>query len=529
MNLVHSAVEVSPMMNLFRSRSLSLISLLALLVGTGCVDGFLDIPPPPWEEQGDDDDAVQDDDDDDLGVTLSGTVVATARATGEVMSDWAYLVCAGKTVLYVTSDPNDLSDPSAKFTMDTPGDWELSVQRGTGPYWIIGLTDDGNRIVGVEDVRREYAFNPVSADEDTDGLELVMDLPCNADGTDGGGPGGWGGNVGGWGGGGGGGGNEGNPNDPGNITTFSGQIILNDLVNSDIMVTANNEDGTVGPIEWKFLQGAGAWTLDVANNRSATHLLAYHDTDGNGLFEPSDAIGEPPSNPFLLGIGDVPGVNIEIPSGTGTLPEPPVYVGVQGTVEMANFPGGTIRLFASAGSPQGTTFSNATLSTPGAFALSAPTDAGLVMVWAILDEDSDGMWDANVPFDSYGPFTVPGNGIAGISLDLGEVSLPNSVGGSVSYPGEVGPDDILFVALFDNGNAEGEPAYVERITFPEFPVEYLIEGVEDGVWYPSALFDVNGDSVENGPGPDDVYQWYGQGINLTGGEFQDNINFNLFP
>jgi len=516
------------MKNFFMTRTLSLASLLLLLVGTGCVEGFLDIPPPPWEQQGDDDD---DDDDDavDLGVMLSGTVVATARATGEVMSDWAYLICAGKTVLYVTLDPSDLSDPAAKFTMDTPGEWELHVQRDTGPYYLVALTDDGNRIIGTEDVHREYAFNPVHADRDQSGLEIVMDLPCNADGSDAGGPGGWGGNGGGgWGGGGGGGGNDGNPDDPGNITTFSGQVILNDLVNSDIMVTANNEDGTVGPIEWKFLEGAGAYSLDVANNRSATVLIAYHDTDGNGLFEASDAIGEPTSNPFLLGIGDVPGVNIEIPSGTGTLPQPPVYVGVQGTVSMADFPGGTIRLFASAGSTQGMTFSSATLSSPGAFALSAPIDAGQVLVWAVLDEDSDGFWDANVdPFDGYGPFAVPASGIAGISLDLAG-SLPSTIGGTVSYNGDVDAADILFVALFDNPATSGQPVYTLRYTEPEFPVDFVFEGVADGTWYPTALLDFGGDSDDGQEiGAEDISTVYPSGVTVSNGDVQSGINFSL--
>jgi hypothetical protein len=515
------------MKNLSMFRSFALVSLVALLVGTGCIDGFLDIPPPPWEQQ-DDDDAVQDDDDaEDLAVTFTGTVVATARDTGEVMSDWAYLICAGKTVLYITTDPEDLSDPAAKFTMDTPGEWELVVQRGTGPYWLVALSDDGNRIIGVEDVRREYPFNPVSADEDQSGLEVVMDLPCNADGSDGGGPGGWGGNGGGGGFGGGGAGGGGGE-DPSNVTVFSGQVILNDLVNSDIMVTANSEDGSVGPIEWRFLEGAGAWSLIVSNNRSMTHLLAYHDTDGNGLFEASDAIGEPASNPFLLGIGDVPGVNIEIPSGAGSIPSPPVYVGVQGTVTMSNFPGGSIRVFASAGSPMGTTFSNATLSTPGSFALAAPIDAGGVMVWAVVDEDNDGSFDLSVdPFDSYGPFAVPANGVGGIPLELSN-TVPNSIGGTVSYSGGgIVPEDILFIALFDNQGNFGDPTYVARYVDPDFPVDFVVPDVADGTWYVSALLDIGGDSVETGPGLDDITAVYGSGVNVTGGEAQGGINFAL--
>jgi hypothetical protein len=157
-------------MNFFVSRTLCFPALSLSLALSGCA-GFLgvEIPVPAWEQ--DDDDAVADDDDDagSLFVTLSGNVIATARMTGEPLSDWAYLNCAGKTVLYVFLDPNDLRSPAAKFTMDTPGQWDLTVDVNSGPYHVIGLTDNGNRILdcrfaeGIADapaLERELALLP---------------------------------------------------------------------------------------------------------------------------------------------------------------------------------------------------------------------------------------------------------------------------------------------------------------------------------------------------------------------------------
>ncbi len=311
------------------------------------------------------------------------------------------------------------------------------------------------------------------------------------------------------------------------LTTFSGTVVLNGLVDAEIAITANNEDGTVGPIEFTFIPAAGPWTLNVANNRPETHLLGYHDTDNNGLFEASDSLGEPVGNPFLLGVGDVPGLLVEIPSGSSAIPEPPIYVGVQGTVSMDDFPGGTIRLFASAGSTEGVVFSYATLSTPGPFALSAPIDAGTVLVWAVLDEESDGLWDLTLdPFDSHGPFSLPPSGIGGIALDLGP-PMPNAIGGSVYYSGAVAPEDILFVALFDNGNFAGQPTHVERVTAPVFPVSYMFTTVADGVWYPSVLLDIGGESEGGVTGPEDLSAIFGASVNVSGGETRSNIDMGI--
>jgi hypothetical protein len=514
-------------MNFFVSRTLCFPALSLSLALSGCA-GFLgvEIPVPAWEQ--DDDDAVADDDDDagSLFVTLSGNVIATARMTGEPLSDWAYLNCAGKTVLYVFLDPNDLRSPAAKFTMDTPGQWDLTVDVNSGPYHVIGLTDNGNRIIGNEDVRRAYPFNPVSAEADRTGIELVMDLPCRSDGSnDGTGDngGGWGANNGGGGGGGGGGGDD--DDQPNNVTIISGQVTLTDLSNNEIMITANNADGTVGPIEWQIMPGVGAFSIEIANNRAAAALLAYHDTDGNGLFEVSDSLGEPSGNPYVLGVGDIPGVTIEIPSGSGNIPQPPVYVGVQGTVAMSNFPGGTIRMFASAGSPAGMAFSTAVLSTPGNFALSAPIDAGVVTVWGVLDEESDGLWDVSLdPFDSFGPVNVPPSGLAGITLDLGQGV--NTVSGSVSLGGITpGPLDVVYVGLFSSGAYEGDPTYLSRTGPPTMNFNYSITDIANGTWYASAMYDIDGDSM-GGPDPNDLVVRFGA-VTFQGGDQVTGVDFNI--
>ena len=150
------------------------------------------------------------------------------------------------------------------------------------------------------------------------------------------------------------------------------------------------------------------------------------------------------------------------------------------------------------------------------------------MVWAVVDEDNDGFFDLSVdPFDSYGPFAVPANGVGGIPLDLSNTA-PNSIGGTVSYSGGgIVPEDILFVALFDNQGNFGDPTYVARYVDPEFPVDFVVPDIADGTWYVSALLDIGGDSVETGPGIDDITAVYGSGVSVNGGETQGGINFAL--
>jgi hypothetical protein len=55
----------------------------------------------------------------------------------------------------------------------------------------------------------------------------------------------------------------------------------------------------------------------------------------------------------------------------------------------------------------------------------------------------------------------------------------------------------------------------------------VVPDVADGTWYVSALLDIGGDSVETGPGLDDITAVYGSGVNVTGGEVQGGINFAL--
>ena len=81
---------------------------------------------------------------------------------------------------------------------------------------------------------------------------------------------------------------------------------------NSVAVTTNNAALTAGPWDWVTRLGEGPWSMSECDWRGSTALLGYLDDDGNGYYEPSDPIGAAPGNPFILGIGDVSGIVLDL-------------------------------------------------------------------------------------------------------------------------------------------------------------------------------------------------------------------------
>ena len=542
----------------------------ALLYGS-CSDPaeMTDVGDAPVEEE----EVPETDDDDDAVVEgpirIAGSVKAVDRDTGLELSPEDYASRAGMIVVYLLENANDISQVVDKRTLTEPGTWEFTEVESEVPLYLSAVVDDGSLIIGAHSIQRHYAFNPlVAAGGAIEGIEIVIDLPggwADASGPEPGGDGN---------------GAIGDDDDDAGVgddddtviaddddsladdddslasddddtvssndddateeedlipdpTIISGTASTDSLANSSIVVTTNSADMTEGPWGYVTLSEFGPFELSVANSRGATALLAYHDTDGNGLFEPSDTIGTATGNPFTLGEGHIGGASIPIPGDDGaSAPTPATYVPVTGEVIFGGFnPAGDILVYASHATVDGPTYSGVTLQGPGRFALVTPPDASSVLVWAVFDANGDGAYDVSVdPFASHGPVEIIDGGTTGIVLDLGGGSASGTISGLVMYQGGVEPEDMLYIALSEDEPELGsEPAQSIVVSNPSFPVLYSFSDIESGTWWVTSYLDVGGNSppADNpGGAPEDVVGG-SPVILLSPGETDTSNNFTM--
>jgi hypothetical protein len=283
---------------------------------------------------------------------------------------------------------------------------------------------------------------------------------------------------------------NGDPGDPGDpdddesvstgcvYTVIEGDVNIIDFPEGNVAVTTNSPDFVIGPREVYVQAGSGPFAAAECNSAEYTAILGYLDADNNGYFEPSDPIGEAAGNPFVLGAGDVSGVQLDIPATEAVLvPQPPLYVPITGTVAYGSFTTGDILVFATHISSQGMIYSSATLAGPGPFSIIAPANTSDVLVWVVLDE-GDGLYDVGVaPFDSVGPLDS-GNGIT--------------------------------------------------VEDPVFPVSYMFENVPTGNYWISAQLDVAGDNPTFPPGPEDPVGNVGPLLLSPGGSI-NTATFSVVP
>ncbi len=482
------------------------LDILRKILIAGLVLAFLSashcFPTDDDDDAVDDDDVVADDDDaaDDDDFTppvdtlISGEVIAIDRDTNVVLSLSEYNARAGGLILYVLPDASDLSTIFTKVTMTGPGEYEVLLEDYTGPADVIAVVDeDRNHFIDSSDVAREYAFNPLAAAGGTiEQVNVYVDLaePWSGDDDD--------------------------DDDAGGcqVTELDGDVDIDELevVNpgNSVAVTTNNAALTNGP--WNFVtrMGEGPWSSAECDWRGSTAILGYLDDDGNGYYEPCDPIGAAPGNPFVLGIGDVSGIQVPIPTDDLVdIPAPPAYVALTGTVTYGSFTTGDILVHATHVTTDGQLFSSATLAAPGAFQLIAPANTADVLVWAVLDADGDGVYDiTNDPFASDGPMDT-GLGVSGILLDLGDVEN-GTFAGTVTYGGPVAAADALHVGVFNTPTydpATGPPVAWLVEPNPTFPYDFDFDEIPPGTYWIGSYLDVGGDDPD-GAGPEDP------GINL---------------
>ncbi len=439
----------------------------------------------------DDDDSVSDDDDDlsddDDSVVIepvqvSGSVTAIHRDTGEVLEGDAYAGMAGALIVYLLADPDDLTSTIEKVVLEEPGSFEMIIPGDTGIMHAAVIADfDWDSIISVRDVRREYAYNPiyVYSGQDIEGIDLVIDI----------GPHGSGG-----------------PPYEGTWTTISGDVNLVNVDDGPIKITANTADYW-GPIYGctVSLDQAGPYTTSVRDDLEGglTNLLGYLDKDGNGLFEFDDWIGEANANPIVLGIGDVEGVQIDIPATDALpIPVPSPYVSVVGQVVYGGFVGGDIHVRATVGTIDGQVHDFELMGAPGDFALRVPANVVDVLIWAINDEDGDGNYSyATDPFAMHGPIDVGGDSVTDVILTLEPGAASSQISGTILYDGAVGASDVLSIGV-SSDPVSASPDYALNVTNPTFPYTYTVTGVEPGDWFVGAFLDVDGDSM-TGPEADE--------------------------
>ena len=490
----------------------SLVVLLGILGLLAAVPGC---PPPGGDD--DDDDSVGDDDDDSVGddddsvpqsILLQGEVVARSQESGGILTFEQYQARSGLMVVYLLQDVNDISEVLWKATLGGPGTFQGVLDPNLGPVYATVIADcDGNSIIEDVDIRRNYAFNPIwGGVSDISDITLEIDVPESCRGGGGGGP------------------------DTSPTTTISGPITLMNISAAPIAVAAADEDlEEIG--WWKFYDaGAPDYSITVRDWQGYAAVIAYHESDGNGLFEPADYTGEATSNPILLGVGDVPGVEILIPSGTPlNFPQPAGTITMAGTVAYDNYAGGDILVFATANDTNGQLLAAQTIAAPGPFSLEVPEDFSGMMLWAVYDPEADGAYnlavDAN---DLLGPFNTEDDDVTGLSLVLEEVpSSVNSLGGTITLNVPAGPNDQLIVALLDDLSPGAPPAATLYFGNPGASVEYLFIGLDSGQFAVSAFLDVDSDS-ESGP----VVGELGGGSaaqTLSGGEDVTDNDFAVGP
>ena len=496
---------------------LVLAALSMLLTASDCQDGFW----TPGDEDGEGDNYPDGNDDpgpdDSLNngtmTVISGEVIAIDRDTNVVLSPQQYDSRAGGMLLYVLPDSQDLTDVFAKVVMTEPGPFEITLEGYVGPFDVMVVVDDNkNLFIDAGDTAREHAFNPLNAaGNPIEDVNVYVDLPFTGLG---GPPGGGNGN-----------GDPGDPDDDESVaggcvaTELTGDVNINGYPEGNVAVTTNSPDLTVGPREIYVQAGSGPFTAAECNSAEYSALLAYLDADNNGYFEPSDPIGQATGNPYVQGIGDVHGIQIDIPSSVEiSVPSPPLYVPITGTVAYDGFTTGDIVVQATHVSVEGQMFSAATLAAPGPFSIIAPASTGEVIIWAVADEDGDGLFDVGSdPFDAIGPMNT-GNGITQIGLDLeGDGPGNGSVGGLVTFSGEVSVNDVLHVLLLDEIGAPGDPVSQITVTAPLFPVEYTFEEIPTGTYWTAAQLDVGGDNPTFPAGEEDPVGNYGPILLSPGG------------
>ena len=447
----------------------------------------------PIEHSHDDDDAAGDDDDDDdvsandddaaddddsvvvEPITISGSVLAVDRETGVILSDEEFGDRATVIVIYVLPDPSDLSVVSAKVILEGPGDWELEIAGDAGPQHVLAIADfDRDYIIGPRDVLREYAFNPVTVNGgDLEGIDIILDVGTHS----GGGPA------------------------PDRLP-IDGEIELVNLPEGNVVVATYDTDwwGPIGPRT--HLEGSGPFVHEVYVSPEVINLLGYHDTDVNGIFEPSDQVGGALANPVNTALPISGSLLIQIPSlDEVQYPQPTPYVAVTGTVEYEAFTTGDVLVYTSEGGPQGTVLFHQRLAAPGPFALRAPANTDGVVVWAVLDEDGDGLYDfVTDPHDIQSPIDIGTSAVTGIDLVLSVPPGFGAVSGTVNFAPGAEPGDILYIAL---DNESGEPTHLMVEPNPVFPYEYTLFGVPAGLVSIGSYLDIGGDGGE-GPGPGDA-------------------------
>jgi len=442
------------------------------------------------------DNIAQDDDDlPPVGPTnISGKIIAVDRITGLELNADEYAARARKVIVYVLEDPTDLSNIIGKVTMDGPGDWRVEDIEFEGPVFAIAVVlQRWDIIVGSSDITRYHPFNPLQLNGgEIEEIDITLDIPQNW--TGGGGPG--------------------VDHSGGNSSHFQGTVVTSSLADQQIVVTCNGEGFSAGPWHSTILDGFGPFDLSCgAHHGTTTALLAYHDTDGNGLFEPSDAVGPADGNPYVLGLdAPTPGITIELPSFADVpIPAPPAYQGIVGELLFGDFnPAGDILVFASHATPDGPVFSGVVLDGPGPFGLVAPSGSPSVLIWAVFDAEGDGEFDiAFDPFDSVGPYSMDSGDFGGmVTLDLGGTNPSlGSVGGLVIHNGPVSADDILYIALASEvPTPTSSPELSIVVSNPSFPVQYNFSDIETGTWWVTGYLDVGGDSPpasNPGGGPGD--------------------------
>ncbi len=538
----------------------------AVLVAAACSDSGI-------SGTGDDSQAppITDDDDEILPVSISGQVIAIDRETGIELSSDEYHERAGLLLVYLLEDPDDLTQVVDKRTLAEPGAWAIEDFNYEGHIHVVAIASDNSPIIGANSLQRRYPFNPLRVEGRTlNDIDIVIDLPDDWTANGGPEPGGEGSSGGGAGGGSGttGGGDDddggsavpgdddgGNPpgdDDDGgggddddddddttpevvypDPTTLSGSTVSSSLPDEAIVVTSNSADLSDGPWGYSVLDGFGAFTITVANSHGDTGLMAYHDTDGNGLFEPSDTLGVPSGNPFELGVGDITGINIEIPASTPVVPPAPAtYSPIIGQLNFGAYnPSGDILVFASYQTTGGAPYSGIVMNSPGNFGLVCPSDAEDVLVWAVFDADGDGSYDINVdPFDSFGPVDANSGQLGNVVLDLGGGVAQGTVSGLVSYTGPVTSDDVLYISISsDPPEPTTQPELSIVVSNPNFPVMYTFSEIDSGTWWVSGYMDLGGDSppsVTPGGSSEDIIGSTGV-IHVSPGENDTSNNFGL--
>ena len=487
---------------------LVLLGLSSLLVLTAC---------PPWggddDDDGDDDDVANDDDtvgdDDDstdpLEILIAGEVITRGQESGGILSFDEYQERSGKLVVYLLEDPTDISNVAWKATLDGPGTFEGVIPSNLGPLYATVLADcDQNTIIEDTDIRRNYPFNPLLGGiNDISDVTLEIDVPVNCRG--GGGP----------------------DNSP--RTTITGPITLMNLDPAPIAVALTDQYSHIGGGWWRFLDaGTPDYTITARDNLGVVNVLAYHESDGNGLFEPADFTGEATSNPVQLGVGDVSGVEILIPSGDPlNFPQPPPDIEISGTVEYDDYSGGDILVFASVADTNGQLMAAQTLAAPRPFALEVPGNYLGMMLWAVYDPEGDGIYDlATDANDLLGPFNTDTSDVSGLLLELENVpSNVNSLGGTITLNTTAGPDDRLVVYLMDNPVVGTVPYRTQYYGNPGATVDYSFVGLPSGDYLVVAFLDLDSDSI-GGPEVDDPFGTSDSSM-LSGGTAVTDNDFGL--